>query len=72
MVICDLKEYALDSVPVLNKNNQLVGVITSFDIIETIDEELTDDYAKLGGLTESEELNESLFKSVQKRRCRTC
>ena len=65
--INDLKEYALDSVPVLNKNNQLVGVITSFDIIETIDEELTDDYAKLGGLTESEELNESLFKSVQKR-----
>ncbi len=65
--INDLKEYALDSVPVLNKNNQLVGVITSFDIIETIDEELTDDYAKLGGLTESEELHESLFKSVQKR-----
>ena len=65
--INDLKEYALDSVPVLNKNRQLVGVITSFDILETIDEELTDDYAKLGGLSESEELNESIFKSVQKR-----
>lgn len=65
--INDLKEYALDSIPVLNRDNKLVGVITSYDIIETIDEELTDDYAKLGGLTETEELSESLFKSIQKR-----
>lgn len=65
--INDLKEYALDSIPVLNNDNKLVGVITSYDIIETIDEELTDDYAKLGGLTETEELSESLFKSIQKR-----
>lgn len=63
----DLKEYSLDSVPVLNSQRQLVGVITSLDVIESVDEELSEDYVKLGGLSEVEELNESLFKSIKKR-----
>ena len=43
--INDLKEYSLDIVPVLDENNILLGVITSSDIVEIVDEEVSDDYA---------------------------
>ena len=62
-----LKDYSEDSIPVLNKNNLLIGVITSSDIVEVVDEELGEDYAKLAGLTEEEDVNEPIFKSVKKR-----
>ena len=62
-----LKDYSEDSIPVLNVNNILIGVITSSDIVEVVDEELGEDYAKLAGLTEEEDANEPIFKSVKKR-----
>lgn len=65
--INELKDYALDSYPILNIENELIGVITADDVVEAVDEELSDDYAKLAGLTESEELNDSVFQSVKKR-----
>ena len=65
--INDLKEYSLELYPVLNSDNKLIGVITSNDIVETVDEELTDDYAKLAGLTETNELDEKTIVSVKKR-----
>lgn len=63
----ELKDYAEDSIPVLDDKNKLIGVITSQDIIEAVDEELGDDYAKLAGLTSEEDLNEPLSKSIKKR-----
>lgn len=65
--INELKEYALDMIPVLDKDNVLIGVITSSDIVEVVDEELSEDYAKLAGLTDEEEFDESVFKSLGKR-----
>ncbi|MBQ7373610.1 MAG: magnesium transporter [Clostridia bacterium] len=62
-----LKDYSEDSIPVLNKNNILIGVITASDIVEVVDEELGEDYAKLAGLTEEEDVNEPVFKSIKKR-----
>ncbi len=66
-VINDLKEASLDSMAVLNDKNELIGVITSSDIIETIDEELGEDYAKLAGLTGEEDLKEPILSSIKKR-----
>lgn len=65
--INDLKEYALDMIPVLDKDNHLIGVITSSDIVEVVDDEMSEDYAKLAGLTNDEDLNEPLRKSLKKR-----
>lgn len=65
--INEIREYDMDSIPVLTKDNLLVGVITSSDIIESVDEELSDDYAKLAGLSEEDDLHESLGKSLRKR-----
>ena len=33
---------------------QLLGIITSADVVELVDDEMGDDYAKLGGLTSEE------------------
>ena len=62
-----IKEYALNLVPILDDEEKLIGVITSDDIVEVVDEEMGEDYAKLAGLTEEEELDESIFESCKKR-----
>ena len=62
-----LKDYAEDSIPVIDGSKRLIGVITAEDLMEASDEELSEDYAKLGGLSEQEDLEESTFVSVKKR-----
>ena len=63
----ELKDYSEDSIPVLDDNNQLLGVITSANIIDLVDDEMGEDYAKLAGLTAEEDLKEPLAKSMKKR-----
>ncbi|MCH5324253.1 MAG: magnesium transporter [Eubacterium sp.] len=62
-----LKDYSEDHIPVLDNSNQLLGVITAASIIEVVDDELGEDYAKLAGLTSEEDLKEPLIKSMKKR-----
>ncbi len=62
-----IKEYEEDSIPVLNSEKEILGIITAQDMVEVVDEELGDDYAKLAGLTSEEDLKESLGKSMKKR-----
>lgn len=66
-VVEELKDYNEDSIPVLNDNNAMVGVITSQDLLEVMDEEMGEDYAKLAGLAGEEDLEESLGQSLHKR-----
>lgn len=60
-------DYAEDSIPVVNEIGTLIGVITSDDIIEMVDDEMGDDYAKLAGLTGEEDLTETVAYSIKKR-----
>ncbi len=62
-----LKEYSEDYIPVLNDENRLIGVITAQDVVEAVDDEMGEDYAKLAGMTEEAELEESLAESIKKR-----
>lgn len=62
-----LKDYSENSIPVLDNYNHLLGVITSKNIIEVVDEEMGEDYAKLAGLTAEEDLKEPLKESMKKR-----
>ncbi|MBO4412039.1 MAG: magnesium transporter, partial [Lachnospiraceae bacterium] len=62
-----LRSYSEDSIPVLDEHEKILGVLTATDLVEAVDDELGEDYAKLAGLTEEEDLNEPLFKSVKKR-----
>lgn len=63
----ELKEYSEDSIPVLDIDKKLIGIITAQDIVEAVDEEMGEDYAKLAGLTAEEDLNEPFIDSVKKR-----
>lgn len=62
-----LKDYSEDSIPVLGSKGEILGVITSTDLVEAVDEELGDDYAKLGGLTGEEDIEEPVKRSIFKR-----
>lgn len=62
-----LKDYSEDSIPVLDNNNQILGVITAQNIIEVVDEQMGEDYARLAGLTAEEDLKEPLSASMKKR-----
>lgn len=62
-----IKDYAEDSLPVLNKDKQIIGIITAQDVIEAVDDELGEDYAKLAGLSAEEDLNETTKESMKKR-----
>lgn len=62
-----IKDYAEDSIPVLTDDGTIAGIITSQDIVEVVDEELGEDYAKLAGLTAEEDLKETTVASMKKR-----
>ncbi|MCD7745619.1 MAG: magnesium transporter [Lachnospiraceae bacterium] len=62
-----LKDYSEDSIPVLSDENRLLGVITSQNIVELVDDEMGEDYAKFAGLAAEEDLKEPLPESMKKR-----
>lgn len=65
--IQSLIDYSEASIPVLDNDNKLIGVVTAQDFMEVLDEEYADDYAKLAGLTAEEDLAEPINQSVKKR-----
>ncbi len=62
-----IKNYSEDSIPVLDGENRLRGVLTAQDIALLIGDELGEDYAKFAGLSAEEDLREPLKKSIGKR-----
>ena len=62
-----LKDYSESIIPVLDNANKMLGVITSQSIIEVVDDEMGEDYAKFAGLTAEEDLQEPLSQSMKKR-----
>ena len=62
-----LKSYSESAIPVLDASNCILGVITLKDLVEAVDDEMSDDYAKLGGLSAEEDLHEPLRASLKKR-----
>lgn len=62
-----LVDYSEDSIPVLSEDRCVLGVITSEDMVEIVDDEMGEDYAKLAGLTAEEDLKETTIQSMKKR-----
>ena len=62
-----IKDYAEDSLPVLNSERRVIGILTAQDVIEAVDDEMGEDYAKLAGLTAEEDLKETTAESMKKR-----
>jgi len=63
------KKYGFLAMPVVDNENRLVGIITVDDILEIIDEEVTEDFQKMAGVAASTEeyLDTSVFQHVRNR-----
>ncbi|MGN0487506.1 MAG: magnesium transporter [Acutalibacteraceae bacterium] len=63
------KKYDLLSVPVVDMENRLVGIITIDDIVDIIDDEATEDFEKMASLLPSEDgyLKTGVFKMARNR-----
>lgn len=59
-----VREYDLMSIPVVDNEDRLVGIITADDVMDVIEDENTEDFEKMAALTpsESEYLKTSPFK----------
>ena len=62
-----LRGYSEELIPVLSAEKKILGVITSSDLMELMDEELGEDYARLAALGSEEEPHESVWRSMRKR-----
>ena len=62
-----LKDYSENSIPILDNDNKLLGVITSQSIVDLVDDDMGEDYAMFAGLTAEEDLKEPLKESMKKR-----
>lgn len=64
------KKYGFLAVPVVDKENRLVGIITVDDILDVIEEETTEDFQRMAGVIDSsdkEYLDMSVFHHVKNR-----
>ncbi|AGB40375.1 Mg2+ transporter MgtE [Halobacteroides halobius DSM 5150] len=60
-------KYDLTAIPVVNRKDQLLGIITVDDIIDVIETENTEDMFRMVGVSEEESVHSSLKNSIKKR-----
>lgn len=64
------KKYGFISIPVVDNEDRLVGIITFDDILDVIEEENTEDMERMGGVidnTDKDYLDKSVFSNVKAR-----
>lgn len=61
------KDYNFVAVPVVDDQQVLQGIITVDDIIDVIDEEASDDYSKLAGISDIDDIDASPLKAAKQR-----
>ena len=62
-----MKDYNFLAVPVINSKNEMLGIITVDDIIDVIDEEASEDYSKLAGVSDMDNFDTNPFAAAKKR-----
>ena len=53
-VVAMIQKYDMLALPIVDKENRLVGIVTVDDVIEVIEEEVTEDIAKMAAVTPTE------------------
>ena len=66
-VALTVSKYDLTTIPVVNKNHRILGIITVDDIIDVIQEEHTEDMLQMHGVNKEESLDSTLWESIQMR-----
>jgi magnesium transporter len=62
-----IRDYNFLAVPVVDFQNHLLGIITVDDIVDVMDEEASDDYSKLAGISDVDTLDRNPFSAARKR-----
>ncbi|GIV96781.1 MAG: magnesium transporter MgtE [Herpetosiphonaceae bacterium] len=62
-----LARYDLLALPIVDRENRIVGAVTADDIIDVIEEEATEDIYRLANLDVEENVEDSLFSSARRR-----
>lgn len=62
-----ISQYNITSIPVLDKQNRLLGRVTFDDVIDVMVEENTEDILKISGVSEDEELSGNWVEAVKSR-----
>ncbi|MGD6801617.1 magnesium transporter [Rossellomorea vietnamensis] len=62
-----MRDYNFLALPVVDFQQHLLGIITVDDIIDVIDEEASDDYSKLAGISDVDSVDRSPFTAAKKR-----
>lgn len=62
-----MKDYDFLAIPVVDYQNHLLGIITIDDILDVIDEEASEDYSKLAGVSDIDSTDDSMFATARKR-----
>ncbi|KOO50335.1 magnesium transporter [Priestia koreensis] len=62
-----MRDYNFLAIPVVDFQKHLLGIITVDDVLDVIDEEASEDYSKLAGVSDVESMNTSSLQSAKKR-----
>jgi magnesium transporter len=62
-----IRDYNFLAVPVVDFQNHLLGIITVDDIVDVMDEEASDDYSKLAGISDVDTLDRNPLTAARKR-----
>ncbi|MGD6965285.1 magnesium transporter [Rossellomorea vietnamensis] len=62
-----MRDYNFLALPVVDFQHHLLGIITVDDIIDVIDEEASDDYSKLAGISDVDSVDRNPFTAAKKR-----
>lgn len=66
-VASKFEKYGFMTMPVVDENNKILGIVTVDDIVEVMQEETTEDIHRLGGVDEEEKVDGSLRDSIKSR-----
>lgn len=62
-----MKDYNFLALPVIDHRGYLLGIITVDDIMDVLEEEASDDYSKLAGVSDMDTFDKSPFQAAKKR-----
>ncbi|MDI1796029.1 CBS domain-containing protein, partial [Staphylococcus aureus] len=59
-----MRDYDFMAVPVIDYQEHLLGIITIDDILDVMDEEASEDYSRLAGVSDIDSTNDSIIKTA--------
>ena len=65
--VLKMRDYDFIAMPVIDYQQHLLGIITIDDILDVMDEEASEDYSRLAGVSDIDSTNDSVVKTATKR-----